>query len=426
MMTKGSTRRELLGAGVAAATLAAPVRALAGDSLAGGAMPTDEAYWRTIAAQYDLPKGIVQLENGNWGAMARPVLAAYQRHLARVNTETSFYSRRGFGADAIALRDRVAAEIGAAPDEIAFTRGATEALLGLIGGYNRLRAGDQLLYADLDYDSMQAGFRSVARRRGLEVVTIALPEPATYQAIIDSYEAALKAHPKVRLMLLTHVSHRTGLVVPVREIVAMARARGVDVIVDSAHAFGQLDFKVGDLGADFIGYTCQKWIGAPLGVGLFYIKRDRLDAIDLNIGEDPGARDTIQQRVHTGTTDIAALLTVGDALDFHHRIGIRAKEARLRHLRDLWAEQARAMPGIEVLTPSDPRLTSALTSFRLTGMTSMADNRALAKQLLDRFGIFTVERDGPARGACVRVTPGVFTSSDDVERLVAALRTLRR
>src|SRR5436305_2065130 len=161
IMTNGSTRRELLGAGVAAATLAAPVRALAGDSLAGGAMPTDEAYWRTIAAQYDLPKGIVQLENGNWGAMARPVLAAYQRHLARVNTETSFYSRRGFGADAIALRDRVAAEIGAAPDEIAFTRGATEALLGLIGGYNRLRAGDQLLYADLDYDSMQAGFRSV-------------------------------------------------------------------------------------------------------------------------------------------------------------------------------------------------------------------------------------------------------------------------
>ena len=257
-------------------------------------------------------------------------------------------------------------------------------------------------------------------------MTIALPEPATYQGIIDSYEAALKAHPKVRLMLLTHVSHRTGLVLPVREIVAMARQHGVDVIVDSAHAFGQLDFRVDDLGADFVGFTCQKWIGAPLGVGLLYIRRNRLDAIDLSIGEDPGAHDTIQQRVHTGTTDLAALLTVSDALDFHHSIGTRAKEARLRHLRDLWAEPARDIAGIEVLTPRDPRMTSALTSFRLAGVTGMADNRAVAKQLLDRFGIFTVERDGPARGACVRVTPGVFTSSDDVARLVTALKALRR
>jgi isopenicillin-N epimerase len=419
------TRRQLLGASAAAAgALAMPASARAADLPATAGLPGDEAYWRTVAAHYDLPQGVVQLENGNWGAMARPVLAAYQRRLAKVNTETSFYSRRGFGADAMALRDRVAAELGVAPQEIGFTRGATEALHGLIGGYNRLRPGDQLLYADLDYDSMQTAFRSVAKRRGLDLVTIALPEPATHQGVIDAYAAALTANPKVRLMLLTHVSHRTGLVVPVREIVAMARQRGVDVIVDSAHAWGQLDFKLADLGADFVGLTCQKWVGAPLGVGLFYIKRDRLDAIDLSMGEDPGPRDTTQQRVHTGTTDIAALLSVGDALDFQQRIGVPAKEARLRHLRDHWAEQARGLPGIEILTPHDPRLTCALTSFRLANHTSLADNRALARRLLDQFGIFTVERDGVARGACVRVTPGIFTSREDVERLVVALRSI--
>jgi selenocysteine lyase/cysteine desulfurase len=119
-------------------------------------------------------------------------------------------------------------------------------------------------------------------------------------------------------------------------------------------------------------------------------------------------------------------LTVSDALDFHQRIGVRAKEARLRHLRDRWAEQVRALPGIEVLTPADPRMTCALTSFRMTGRTSVADNRALAKQLLDQFGVFTVDRDGPARGACVRVTPGIFTRAADVDHLVAALRTLAR
>lgn len=204
----------------------------------------------------------------------------------------------------------------------------------------------------------------------------------------------------------------------------MARTRGVDVIVDSAHAWGQLDFKLGDLGADFVGLTCQKWIGAPLGVGLFYIKRDRLDSIDPSMGEDPGARETVQERIHTGTTDIAALLSVSDALDFHQRIGVRAKEARLRHLRDSWAEQARSLPGLEILTPTDPRLTCALTSFRLKGKTSLADNRAVAKRLLDQFDIFTVERDGPARGACVRVTPGIFTLDEDIHQLLRALRSL--
>lgn len=425
-MTSGPNRRQVLGATAAAGALAAPATAFVGDGPAAGGAPGDEAYWHSVAAQFDLPKGIVQLENGNWGAMARPVLAAYQRQLARVNTDTSFYSRRGFGADAMAVRDRVAADLGVAPDEIAFTRGATEALHCLIGGYNRLRPGDQLLYADLDYDSMQTAFRSVARRRGIAAVKVDLPEPATHQGMIDAYTAALTAHPNVRLMLLTHVSHRTGLVMPVREIVAMARTRGVDVVVDSAHAWGQLDFKLADLGADFVGFTCQKWIGAPLGVGVVHIRRDRLDAIDLSMGEDPDARDTIQQRIHTGTTDIAALLTVSDALDFHQRIGVRAKEARLRYLRDRWAEQVRGLPGIEVLTPGDPRMTCALTSFRIAGRTSIADNRALAKQLFDQFGVFTVDRDGPARGACIRVTPGIFTRADDIDHLVAALRTLAR
>jgi selenocysteine lyase/cysteine desulfurase len=323
-------------------------------------LPDDEAGWRAIATHYDLPEGVTQLENGNWGAMARPVFTAYQQALAMVNRETSFYSRRRFLPDLLAVRARAAADLGVEPAEIAFTRGATEALHALIGGYNRLRPGDQLLYADLDYDSMQTAFRAVARRRGLEAVAITLPEPATWQGLIDTYEQALAAHPRVRLMLLTHVSHRTGLVVPVREIVAMARARGVDVIVDSAHAWGQLDFRLGDLGADFVGLTAQKWIGAPLGVGVLHIRHSRLDAVDRSLGDDPNGADAIHQRVHTGTTDMAALLTLADALDFHQNIGVKAKEARLRHLTARWTDRVRGAPGVELLVAEDPRLRSAL------------------------------------------------------------------
>lgn len=419
-------RRELLGAAVAATTLGAVAQTPASVASNGGGAPDDEAYWRGVAADYDVPSGIVQLENGNWGAMARPVLAAYTSKIAMVNTATSFYSRRKFAADLERVRKRVADDLGVAVDEIAFTRGATESLQCLIGGYRRLRPGEQVLYAALDYDAMQAAFRSLRARRGVEAVKIALPEPATHQGLIDAYAAALDSNPKVRLMLLTHVSHRTGLVMPVREIVAMARARGVDTIVDSAHAWGQLDFRLGDLGADFVGLTCQKWIGAPLGVGVVFIKRGRLDAIDRNISEDAGPDDTIQQRVHTGTVSLATWLTVEDALDYHQKIGVARKEARLRYLRDRWVETMRGDAGVEVLTPSDPRLTCALSSFRLAGRTTLQDNRDLAKQLLDQFGIFTVERDGPARGACVRVTPGIFTGTADIDRLVTALRTIAK
>jgi selenocysteine lyase/cysteine desulfurase len=426
-------RRDLLGAGMAAGaaawTLAGRAEAATQlrSPLSAGAAPTDRDYWRGIAAQYDLPPDVVQLENGNWGMMARPVVKAYERKIEMVNTATSLYSRRGFGPDFTKVRDRAARMMGVATDEIAFTRGATEALETLIGGYNRLRPGDQILYSDLDYDSTQAGFRWLARKRGVELVTFQIPEPATWQGLIDAYARVLDQHPKVRLMLLTHVGHRTGLVMPVREIIALAKARGVDVILDSAHAWGQLDFDVGALGADFVGLTCQKWMGAPIGVGIMYVRKERLDTIDVNIGvEGEEGPDSINRRIHTGTSNYAAFLAAGDAFDFHEAIGAKPKEARLRYLRDRWAETFRDDAVIEILTPSDPRLTGALTSFRLRGQTSVAQNKALAAELLDRFRIFTVQRDGVASGSCVRVTPGIFTSEDDVDRLIAALKIVSR
>ncbi|MFC7335411.1 aminotransferase class V-fold PLP-dependent enzyme [Rhodocista pekingensis] len=431
----GVTRRDLLRAG--GAGLAAGVAVPAGWSAAGAAVPDlppvpalapstlarDTGFWEAVAGQYDATRAVVHLENGNWGMMARPVLEDYRRHQDRVNRETSYYTRREFGRDAREVVRRVAALLGAGEDEIALTRGATEALLTLIAGYHRLGPGDAVLYADLDYDSMQAGLESLRRRRGVEVVRIDLPEPATHQGLIDTYERALAANPRVRLMLLTHLSHRTGLVLPVAEIVSMARARGVDVIVDAAHSLGQVPFDAAGLGADFVGYNLHKWIGAPLGVGVMYIRRDRLDAIEPHMGEPEGAQG-IRARIHTGTTDFATLLAVPAAIDFHQRIGTPAIAARLRHLRDLWAETLRGSRGIEILTPKDPRLAAGITSFRLAGKLSAEENAAVARQLLERSGIFTVHRTGVAKGACVRVTPALFTREEDIRKLTAALRLL--
>ena len=408
-----------LAAGSGPAARAAPAAVPAAD-----AGSDDEAYWAGIAAQYDVTDAVIQLENGNWGMMARPVLAHYQQQVARVNRDTSFYARRGMGADLAAVRSRLAEDLGVDASEIVFTRNATEALKSLIGGYNRIGKGSAVLYADLDYDSMQTSLINAARRRGARVVRIDLPEPATHASVLAAYEAAFAANPDIRLALLTHISHRTGLMLPVRAIADVARARGIDTIVDAAHSLGQVDYRLPDLGTDFAGFNLHKWIGAPLGVGAMFIRSGRLDAIDPDIAEDAGDLGSITARVHTGTVDMAALLTLPAALDFQAAIGGAARERRLRALRDRWVRRVRHHPDIAVLTPDDARMHGAITSFRVRGRTSDQDNRAVAKELLDRHGIFTVHRGGVARGSCVRVTPALCNSLADVDALATALLEL--
>lgn len=413
------SRRALLAAGA----LAAPATQAAAAAAGPANLAADEAHWARVAALFDAPPaGIVQLENGQFGAMAKSVRLANEQHILRVNRETTLYTRGPVNQDLTAVRAKAAALLGVDPEEIAFTRGGTESMLTLIGGYNRLKPGDAVLYADLDYDSMQAGMDSLARLRGVRVVKIDLPEPATRQAVIDTYDAALKANPDVRLVLLTHLSHRTGLIPPVKALTALARSRNADVLLDCGHALGQTEFSLREMGVQFAGLNLHKWIGSPLGVGLVYIAKDRIPDIDVSMLEGPSAR--IDARVHTGTVNYATLLSVGDAIAVHEAIGPAAKAHRLRYLRDRWVKALREHPRVQILTPDEPGAHAGITSFRLVGKTSREDNVALRKALLDKHRIFTVERLGPARGACIRVTPSFVNDAGDMDALVRAITAL--
>jgi isopenicillin-N epimerase len=388
------------------------------DVLAG-----DEGYWRRVARQYDVTETPVNLEAGYFGTMSRPVLAAYQRHIGRVNREGATFARREYPAIARAVRDRVARALGVGADEVAFARNATEALQTLIRQYRGVGAGDSVLFADLDYPAMQDAMRGLAAARGATVATLEIPEPASRQGVLDAYAAALERHPRTRLVLLTHVNNKTGLVHPVRELTAMAAARGAEVVLDAAHAFGQFPFTLPEIGAPFVGVNLHKWVGAPVGVAAFHVRRDRLDAIAPAPGEPP-PHDRIDSRLHTGTTDFAAVMAIADALDFQDTIGVSNKAARLRHLRDRWAIPARRIPGVDILTPDDPDLVGAITSFRLRGDGDERRNAGLARTLAEEFGLFTVARSGLARGDCVRVTPALATRPEHLDRLVEALRVL--
>lgn len=382
----------------------------------------DEAWWGQVRALYDLTDDVVMLDNGYWGAMADPVLRAYQQATVAVNRGNAWFGRRTFPALLEQAHAHLAQVLGVAVDEIVLTRGATEAMQLLIGGYRRLAPGDGVLFADIDYDSMIGAMQWLQQRRGVDVQRIALPEPFDHDGIVDAYRQALARYPRTRLLLLTQVNHRNGMLLPVAEICALARAAGVDVVLDAAHGLGQVETPLRELGADFVGINLHKWFGAPVGLGAMYVRRGRVRDLDPYMGEPD--EDDIRTRLHTGTVNFAACMALPVALALHQRIGVAAKRARLLRLRNQWLDAVRDDARVQVLASADPQLSSAIAAFRLRGQLGMDANMATAERMLQQSGVFVVAREGLASGACLRVTPGIFSTPAQMDALVQAVRAV--
>lgn len=383
----------------------------------------DESFWRTFADRYDVQPGPINLENGYFGRMSRTVVEEYQRNIELINRSNSVYVRQRFEAsDGLKIRARVAGLIDVPADAVALTRNASDGLQSLIRNYNRLQPGDQVLVCDLEYDTVKGAMRWLARHRGVEVIEIEHRHPASFDSLLTTYREAFVRYPRLKLMALTHVTHRTGLVMPVKAIAAAAREHGVDVILDGAHALGQLAFDLEELGIAFAAYNLHKWIGAPLTLGFLYIAPERLSDIDPDMGEMHFPITDIRARTPYSTPNIPALLTLPLVLEEHWAMGgAAAKGARLNYLRNLWVRAARELPGIEVLTPDDPRLYCGITSMRFTAHN---DQQSMVERLLNDYNLFTVVRSGAACGPCIRITPGLTTTAADMAQLITALTEL--
>jgi selenocysteine lyase/cysteine desulfurase len=410
-------RRKLLGAAAGLTAMTA--------TGASRAAPSSNADWEAIAQSYDIADDFVNLENAYYGIMARPVVEDFKRNIDYLNRYNSLHLRRQFDrAGMEQLRALLAVHAGVAPEELAITRGATESLQNLICNYKLLKRGDSIMYANLDYDAMQYAMNDLAQRNGAKVALVQIPDPVNRQGAIDVYEKAMRANPRTRLLLLTHINHRTGFVLPVAEIIKIAKARGIDVILDVAQSWGQLDYKLPDLGADFVGANLHKWVGAPLGTGFLYIRKARLADIGVERGDEDFAVTDIRSRVHSGTVNAAALMTIPAALKLHDEIGVANRGRRVRELRDYWVHQLRDHNGVQILTPDEAGSYGAVTSFRVKGHTSFEQNVAMTNRLMEQYRVFTVARKGPLGGACIRVTPGLFTKTSDLDKLVAAIRDI--
>jgi selenocysteine lyase/cysteine desulfurase len=391
------------------------------------AAPTDwAAMEREMAALYTVDRRIINFDAAYYGAMTHPVEAAYREKIAWVNRYNSTFLRDmvpGASRD-IELgksRDAVARLIGAQPDEVALAGGGTEALYALIVNYQGIKPGDAVIYADVDYDEMQYAMDYLGESRGANVVRFSIPEPHTRANILAAYEKVLKDTPRAKLLLVTHVSNRNGLIPPVAEIVAMAKAHGVDVILDSAQAVGQMPFDVTATGADFIGFSLHKWIGAPLGVGGIYIRKERQADIGRWLGNRIYAQDDIRARIPSGTVDFAARLTIPTAIDVLEQIGVTRKQGFLRHLRNRWVDGVRDIKGLTLMLPDEPENYCAISAFRLPGMKTIEQARRAQALFVQKYGVLVVAKAGLSAGPGLRVTPALFNTAAKVDRLTAAI-----
>jgi selenocysteine lyase/cysteine desulfurase len=389
-------------------------------SVAPAALAEDEPFWDAMRKQYAVTHDFIQLENGYYSITAEPVLDGYLRHVRDVNAMSSYYMRTKQVDDKLAVRAELAKLLGCNDAELIITRNTTESLDTVINGFD-WKPGDEAVMAEHDYGSMLDMFKLQARRHGVVNRVVSVPlHPKSDEEIVAVYENAIT--PKTRLLMVCHMINITGQILPVGKIVAMAYRHAVQVMVDGAHTFGQLDFSIADLGGcDYYGSSLHKWLGAPLGSGLLYVRRDRIRALWPIYADASFADDDVRKLNHTGTHPAATDLAIRDAIVFHQSIGSARKAARLRHLQRYWTEKVRGHPRIIVNTPREIERACAVANVGVEGVAPTD----LAKTLFDKHRIFTVAiNSAGVRG--VRVTPQVFTTTVELDALVDALAAIAR
>ncbi len=387
------------------------------EPLAPGVLAEDEAFWAALRGKYRLKPDYINLEHGYYSIQSNDVLDAFVAGVREVNYQGSFYMRTMQVNDKLAARTALAALAGCSVEELIITRNTTESLDTVIAGYD-WKPRDEAVMAAQDYGAMLDQFALQARRHGMTNTIVSLPnDPRTDDELVQLYANAIT--PRTRLLLLSHLVNITGQVLPVRAITAMARARGVHVAVDGAHALAHLDFRIPDLGADYYAASLHKWLGVPLGAGLLYVRSDRIAGLWPLFG-DAGFADTdIRKLNHTGTHPVHTDLAIQHAIALHASIGTPRKEARMRYLQQHWTTKVRGTTNVVLNTPAAPQRAAGIAN---VGVTTMEPG-ALAKTLLERYRIWTVAIDRPGvRG--VRITPNLYTTPTELDVLVRALKEL--
>ena len=377
----------------------------------------DETYWREIQQGYTADRGIVNLNNGGVSPSPAIVQEAMKRHLDFSNTSPAYSMWQILEPQREPVRRRMARFFNCDPEEIALTRNASEGLQICQNGFD-LKAGDEVLTTTQDYGRMISTFKQRECRDGIVMKQFKIPIPAENdREIVRLFEDNIT--PKTKLILMCHMINITGQILPVKKVVNMARKYDIPVIVDGAHTFAHFDFNANDLDCDYYASSLHKWLCAPHGTGMLYVRKEKI--ADLWPLQAPGecGKDDIRKFEEIGTHPAANYLAIGDALTFHQGIGSKNKEERLFYLRDRWAKRLIKHNRIKLHTSLKPGKGCAIATVQIKGI----DTVDVSKHLWKKYRIFVVAIKHPEFEGC-RVTPHVYTTIEEIDRFSDAMEAI--
>ena len=369
----------------------------------------DEDYWAAIQNSFSITRGIINLNNGGVSPSPKVVTEALIRYIWEQEDCTAYTMWEILEPQSETIRTGLAELFGCDREEIAITRNASESLEILLDGMD-FKPGDEILTTTQDYPRMLTTLRQREQRENLKLKLVKVPiPPKNLSEITAAFEQGIT--DRTRLILMSHMINITGQITPVKAVCDLARKRGIETIVDGAHSFAQFDFKQKDLGCDYFGTSLHKWLYAPKGTGLLYVKRDKIDKIWPLMAAEAKQKSDIRKFEEIGTHSAAPKLAIGEALVFNNGIGAKRKEARLRYLSRYWMNQLKDVPKIRFNTSFDPNQSCAIANVQIEG----TNTEAVKKYLFDKHHIFTVaiiheEFQG------LRITPNLYTTLSELDR----------
>ena len=375
---------------------------------------SDEDFWGWVRESYTMSPNIINLNNGGVSPQPKVVQDALDRYNKIANEGPSYYMWTTLGDGRESVRMKLADMAGCSPEEIAINRNTTEAMNTVIFGLN-LKAGDEVIVAKQDYPNLLNAWKQREKRDGIKLVWLSFQFPMENEdEIVSMYENAIT--PKTKIIMLMHMVNYVGQILPAKKIAQMAHRHGVEVMLDAAHTFAHIDHKIPDLECDYYGTSLHKWLCAPFGTGLLYIKKEKIKDIWALLSDNQPDGDNIRKFESLGTRSFPIELSISHAIDFHRVIGIQRKEARLRYLKNYWVEKVNHNPKIRMYTSLKPEFSCGLAAFGIEGI-KPGD---IATRLMSKYKIHTTSMVIENVEA-VRITPHVFTTIYELDRLVTGI-----
>lgn len=379
----------------------------------------DGVFWEEIRDLYDFEDRFIMMNNGTLGPMPRPVFNTLTRYF-RVQVTNPFDSYNYLPTFREAVRAKLASFVNASPDEVALTSNTTEGLNLVINGLD-LKEGDEVLMSNFEHPGHIGPWKLKEKRAGIKLREVPLGiTPKSVDEIVGAFAAAIT--PKTRMISVGHTVFITGLIAPLKELSRLARDKGLLIMADSAHGIGMLDLDMKALGIDFFASSPYKWLGAPTGVGLLYVRKEALDKVWPTVVSS--GWESVQRAAKldpSGQRSDAMLFALDEALNFNSRIGKSRIERRIKALSARLKQELAQVPGVKVHTPIDPYLSAGLTAFSMAGV----EPERLVEYLREKYNLVIRTMGSREAGTYgVRVSTPIYVSTKEVDMVVEGVRTL--